>query len=149
MTDREKVIKGIGICVVLHSNCNGCPYNEDKEFECINRLREDALALIKAQEPRVMTLGEVMALEEGTGDVWIEDAPMPYTSHWIEAVTLVNKTDWQKTDEVTFSNEITYHPTSYRLNTAQGWRCWTGRPTEEQVNMKAWVEVIGGNEDDA
>lgn len=96
-----------------------------------------------------MTLEEVMALEEGTGDVWIEDAPMPYTSYWIEAVTLVNKTDWQKTDEVTFSNEITYHPTSYRLNTAQGWRCWTGRPTEEQVKMKAWVEVIGGNEDDA
>lgn len=128
MADTEKAIR------ILEGNYKNFVLRHNGELITVNEL----LALLKAQEPRVMTLEEVMALEEGTGDVWIEDAPMPYTSHWIEAVTLVNKTDWQKTDEVTFSNEITYHPTSYRLNTAQGWRCWTSRPTDEQREAAKW-----------
>lgn len=153
MTERDRVLDAFRNCIT-EPKCKNCPWTECETIGhgTIEIPRDLALAVMRelvVQEPRVLTLGEVMALEEGTGDVWIEDAPMPYTSHWIEAVTLVGKTDWQETDEVTFSNEITYHPTSYRLNTAQGWRCWTGRPNEEQVNMKTWVEVIGGNEDDA
>lgn len=63
MTKREKVIKGIGICMALHSNCDECPYNESKDFECIAQLRTEALAILAEQEPRVMTLEEAPAVD--------------------------------------------------------------------------------------
>ena len=50
--DREKVIKGLECCLKesdhLYSNpCNGCPYDGQ---ECIDRMKADALALLKEQE---------------------------------------------------------------------------------------------------
>lgn len=58
MPDREKVIKGLECCIKesdsLYSNpCKGCPY-EGKE--CIDRLKADALALLKEQEAVEPTL---------------------------------------------------------------------------------------------
>ena len=65
MTDREKVIKGLECCVRTIDDCecaDNCPY----ETQCWEGtmyldLMRDALALLKAQEPRVMTLEEVVA----------------------------------------------------------------------------------------
>ena len=51
MTDREKVIKGLECCIKRNPDdktmCGECPY----EGACLNRLKADALALLKAQEP--------------------------------------------------------------------------------------------------
>lgn len=51
MTDREKVIKGLECCIKRDpddkTRCGECPY----EGACLNRLKSDALALLKAQEP--------------------------------------------------------------------------------------------------
>lgn len=52
MPDREKVIKGLECCLKesdhLYSNpCNGCPYEGQ---ECIDRMKADALVLLKEQE---------------------------------------------------------------------------------------------------
>lgn len=52
MPEREKVIKALECCLKesdhLYSNpCNSCPY-EGKE--CIDRMKTDALALLKEQE---------------------------------------------------------------------------------------------------
>lgn len=51
MIDREKVINGLECCVLRNpddkSRCNECPY----EGACLNQLKHDALALLKAQEP--------------------------------------------------------------------------------------------------
>ena len=48
---REKVIKGLECCIIRHpddkARCDECPY----ESACCNRLKIDALALLKAQEP--------------------------------------------------------------------------------------------------
>ena len=49
MIDRAKVIKGLECCLKesdhLYSNpCNGCPYEGQ---ECIDRMKADALALLK------------------------------------------------------------------------------------------------------
>ena len=46
--DREKIIKGIDICL-QHFQCGeDCPYYE---IGCMEQLREDVLAMLKAQEP--------------------------------------------------------------------------------------------------
>ena len=51
MTDREKVIKGLECCKIPFTKCydGGCPYFENDG--CKARLKGDALALLKAQEP--------------------------------------------------------------------------------------------------
>lgn len=52
MPDIEKVIKGLECCLKesdhLYSNpCNGCPYEGQ---ECIDRMKADALNLLKEQK---------------------------------------------------------------------------------------------------
>lgn len=53
MTNREKVIKGLNLCLSGESSCNDCPY----DVECAEAisvgpspLRRDALELLKEQE---------------------------------------------------------------------------------------------------
>lgn len=51
MPDREKVIKGLECCILRdpddHARCSQCSYGGN----CVNRLKMDALELLKAQEP--------------------------------------------------------------------------------------------------
>jgi hypothetical protein len=66
--DREKVIKGLECCtkkVCIYKDIEKeCPYLElcgdygDAFEDCTTALAKDALALLKAQEPRVMTWEE-------------------------------------------------------------------------------------------
>ena len=55
MVDREKVIRGLECCT--KDECECCPYENvcfgDDEVELFDTLARDALALLKAQEPRV------------------------------------------------------------------------------------------------
>ena len=48
--DREKVIKGLECCGYSHfmDKCQDCPYDGK---DCFKKLKEDAIALLKAQEP--------------------------------------------------------------------------------------------------
>lgn len=50
MADREKVIRGLECCILRdpddHARCNKCPYDGN----CVNRLKMDALALLKEQQ---------------------------------------------------------------------------------------------------
>ena len=53
MTDREKVIKGLEHCIVGVEEgpfCDGCPYSEDDSINCLNRLKSNALELLKEKE---------------------------------------------------------------------------------------------------
>ena len=51
MPDREKVIRGLECCILRdpddHARCSQCSYGGN----CVNRLKMDALELLKAQEP--------------------------------------------------------------------------------------------------
>lgn len=127
MTEREQVIAEL---MYLKRDCLEGYATDDT----LNK----AIALLKAQEPRVMTLDEVVALREWKGDVWIEETAMPGIPPRIIAATLVEKTDWQGRDVLWFSNEQCYYLTDYNLNTADGWRCWTSRPTDEHIQAVKW-----------
>ena len=56
MIDREKVIKGLECCTNQNVNCKAeCPYYGAKpcpEMDCFDVVKKDALALLKAQEPK-------------------------------------------------------------------------------------------------
>lgn len=53
---REKVIKGLKCCILYDPDdkqrCSECPY----EGNCVNRLKQDALSLLKAQEEEIKQL---------------------------------------------------------------------------------------------
>lgn len=56
MADREKVIKGIDICLQRFHCGEGCPYYNDAKIGCMEQLREDALDLLKEREAVEPTL---------------------------------------------------------------------------------------------
>lgn len=51
MAELEKVIRGLECCILRdpddHARCSQCSYGGN----CVNRLKMDALSLLKAQEP--------------------------------------------------------------------------------------------------
>ena len=62
MPDREKVIKGLECCTRGDVCFSDCPYFKEvpmADGRCITAVQADALALLKEQEARVLTLDEV------------------------------------------------------------------------------------------
>lgn len=130
MIDREKVINGLECCIERdpddHTRCGECPYESTM---CGNRLKIEALALLKAQQPRVMTLEEVNALDWDY--CYLEEERLPgkvYRSilgkHVLTCVTWPSIT----------AAKITHGCDGY----GKTWRCWTSRPTDAQREAEPW-----------
>ena len=125
MNDREKVIKGLECCIIRYSDdyarCDECPY----ESACGKRLKQDALALLKAQEPRVMTVDEVRT--------WVSTPRIDREPIWVEiengvSAWIVSDEYWDMPIDANLSSDL-YGKT---------WRCWTARPTDEQREAVKW-----------
>lgn len=104
--------------------------------------RDYLLKTVSLQEPRVLTLDEIVNLIgvprwaeykvaiPGTNDVMVQ-------AGWVMVIDeqLINR----EYDEhfVTFADEFgthKYHVGAYK----KGWRCWSSRPTEEQSEAAPW-----------
>ena len=86
-----------------------------------------AIALLKAQEPRVMTLEEVTDCKE---PMFLENTPF---SDWCLFCTSVDGDSWfsvgWRNGSVTKYKDIYYNKT---------WRCWTSRPDEKRRAETPW-----------
>ena len=128
MPDVEKVIKGIEQCLI--GACKPCPYyNNDVSCGCKDKLMEDSIALLKAQEPRVMTLEEVT--EDCPDVVWFDDrhvvrvfAASPKNENYHGWVKFIWRDGCERHD----------HIDGY----GKEWRCWTSRPTDAQREATPW-----------
>lgn len=142
MTGRENVVKGIECCLGdtrtdLPNLCTICPYAHGSYATqtCGKKLREDALALLQAQEPRVMTLEEVQALH-ANDVVWLEDKGKPNIIPgivrnrclWPHSATMV--TNFMCGDGC----KVTADDDDY----GKRWRCWTSRPDEQRMAETPW-----------
>ena len=128
MPDVEKVIKGLECCLGSDS-CAKCNFFEYK-MDCSWHLKYEALELLKAQEPRVMTLEDVKASKGN--DIYLELSSCPDDTPYITAATL---------DGVGKCGVSFYHTVCNFCNygrRAYGWRCWTSRPTDEQRKKEPW-----------
>lgn len=119
MTDKEKlekVIKGLECCTIP-GNCGTCQWypSEDAEEGCIRTLMKATLKLLKVQEPRVMTLDEYRAIAEKPAE---ERVPV-----WLE---------WRGGSGRWTIPERAYQ--GYGVN----WRCWTGKPGEDEREAVKW-----------
>ena len=132
MTDRETVMKGLEICVNcrLPKDCDGCPYEGERTYAvpCGHVLMADALALLKEQEPRVMTREEVLTLPEGAV-VWFEERSDDSRDY---IGPLVSDGNGFFGD---FGRGVDMHAVELKRK-----RCWTSRPTEEQMRETKWEE---------
>lgn len=119
MTDLDEVIKALECCIDETKCGSECPYWDDNG-NCRSNMEADALALLKAQEPRVMTLEE---LRKYSGPVWVEwrDKRYEYDNGW-EVATF---------NENYAADGETYNGKEYRY--------WTAKPTDEQREATPWL----------
>ena len=130
----EKVIKGLECCTkklcIYKDTEKECPYSElcgdyEGAFEdCTTALSKDAIALLKAQEPHIVTIADYENNpnmdKDGNLAVWRESRHL---------------------------NGIAYHNDGWVIlnrNRVEGWfnsemiRFWTSRPTDAQREAVKW-----------
>ena len=120
MPDMEKVIKGLEVCIDREPgkyDCYKCPYETDGN-DCEINLSKDALALLKAQEQRLLTKEDFEnADEDGYIPAWCEEKN--------------GKQYWEcVTDTVLAYQHFGMECGHYRY--------WTSRPTDEQRKAVKW-----------
>ena len=129
---REKVMAGLECLThvdfaVYKSECEkrDCPY---KDTDCEIAVMKDAYNLLKAQEPRVMTLEEIRMQEVYWAERENVSRPWPIAMHHIRNAGLLGGLVYQDYMGDDF-NAKGYGKT---------WRCWTSRPTDEQMEAVKW-----------
>lgn len=136
MPDREKVIRGLECCAAMSGDeCRKCPYgHECRDTDLpygMPHLAADALALLREQEARVLTLDQVC----GGDECWIE-----------------YKLGGYGYADVYFSSEPDGTALVYRCSPVRDrkpetvwfhdygklWRGWSYRPSLEQMRETPW-----------
>lgn len=126
---REKIIKGLEICHVPN-DCDECPYNERYEgCGCISTLMSDVLSLLKAQEPRVM----------GVGDLYGEDMGF-YERKGAELLwpVLIARGGPDNDGTVSIIRKDAFEIKADCGLINQTWRMWTTYPTAAQREAVKW-----------
>jgi hypothetical protein len=130
MDKREKVIYSIERCIChVPDACRDCAYDAGHPYnECVEMLLRDALELLKAQEPKLLTIEEIT----GDGECWFEgingacgyaDCYMCTVSKEVEVNRISMKPEYVSWDDF-----------------KKKWRCWTSRPTDEQREATQWAK---------
>ncbi len=135
---REKVIKGLECCCVKPvPECEACPYADEVDGTCftMDKMLSDALALLKAQEPRVMTWQEIVDAAPQMPFIWLESKE----NHDRVFQSILFKT-WLWDSTVTIITVMTqgWLFEGYHADYGKTWRCWTSRPTDEQRKAAKW-----------
>jgi hypothetical protein len=132
VTEREKVIMGLECCSNAVLKCGeNCPYWDIENCESI--MQDDALALLKAQEPRVMTLEEVKQHNNQDGCVWFEQP-----TYNADAAFVLKEDFMIQVISPYILGEPINHGYWTNGNYGKTWRCWTSRPTDEQREKVKW-----------
>lgn len=133
MDKLDKVISALGNCTDSRK-CRDCPWDEC-EFFCKQitipaGLGLDALELLRAKQPRVLTLEEAKQ--------WNEQ-----NNHEKEPVYIENIHEPDFT--YAYVGDFRTSVASYKLSNGhefdgygETWRCWTARPTEKQMEETPW-----------
>lgn len=127
MINREKVIKGLEKLRIVSE----CDHRKVDGYATAD-LCNDTLELLKAQEPRVMTLEEVKS--SVGNDMYLEISTRKDEMSYITAATLDGA--GQK-GVVFYCDHFDFVAYNRRL---YGWRCWTSRPTYEQMEATPWAD---------
>jgi len=139
MADREKVIKWFEMCDIYTGDLcskNNCPYFFDG---CRDKLKKNILALLKEQEPKVLTREEVeerMNTNDDSDSIfYVEVRTLTRTSFGVFQLNFDSK------DYYVAMLLGSGFPTWYRKESyGHKWRCWSARPTIKQRLAVKWNE---------
>ena len=127
---KEKVIESLDFCINHRCGWN-CHYAGIDE--CEMELKKDALAMLKAQEPRVMTLDEVKQHNNQNGCVWFEQP-----TYNADAAFAIQDEECTEIISPYILGEPINHGYWSNSNYNVTWRCWVSRPTDEQREVTPW-----------
>lgn len=126
MNDREKAIR------ILEGNYKNFVLRHNGELLTVNEL----IALLKAQQPRLMTLEEI--LDRG------DDEP-PFLEYNLSTISVLKPAIFQpdNSDEggdgyMRVVSACCASGFYNRKEYGKVWRCWTSRPTDEQMEATPW-----------
>ena len=141
---REKVIRGMECMVQISGKgCKECKYTKECDGSIATmyagtvQMTIDALSLLKAQEPRVMTLEELDAIyQTKERHIWPFNTP-PWL--WMTVNPDVRQTRgfWICWRDIMYSLEND-SPFYVRENYGKVWKIWTAEPTDEQIKAVPW-----------
>ena len=137
MIDREKVIKGLEYCqsACVPDDCECCPLgdcsNAPYTFRITPEVHDAILSLLKAQEPRVMTL-EVMPEWDGAFLVESRRKGDMVWASWYAEYELYGETVTRMVDI-----DGAVDDRAKRMYGSE-WRAWTSRPTDAQREAVKW-----------
>jgi len=133
---KETIMDALNRCepYAIPDCCAGCPYNDcwDTKEECITKLHSDAHTLLKAQEPRVMTLEEVEHLTYGSP--YIIETNLPKEEPRL-MYGLFSHLGLQGNFSFAFTDGRGY---LFDVDYGKRWRCWTSRPDEKVRADTPW-----------
>ena len=145
MADKGKVIRGLELCAYDPDpgqelkeirSCPECPYYR---AGCSPQLIRDALALLREQEPRVLTLGDVRRDHDRV--LWIEcdDSKTQSIGQYRGQVCWHDRHigKWERFTIIGFAKDYLHRETEKYGKT---WRCWSARPSPEQMRETKWEE---------
>jgi len=133
MTDTDKLNRAIGsLELCLKGLSDLCPYkNSDAPGGCRDELMYDAMTLLCAQVPRVLTLAEVLESEVlYAEDIDKKDViPVLFNARWGDQIVLIKP--------------HLYGGRSHKFSVlicdyGKRWRCWSKKPTDKQRLEVEW-----------
>lgn len=129
MIDRESVIRQ------LTQHIARADYIETDWMDCVSvPMLRGALELLKAQEPRVLTLEELRSLDGTDHFVWLEDnGEYELYDCYAEVTTYQNNVELN-----TFGREVEFEPDNEEYG--KTWRCWSVKPSNEKREAVPWQD---------
>ena len=143
MQTREQVIEGLnGIHAVDWGMGNDACYLNSIGIKQLQTLLNDATALLRSQEPRVMTLDEAQSIRDCGTLVWLETSGGYEGTRYkaIPAIVSDNTHGILPEDAMHFYNTAGRAWNSYNRDIC-GWRLWTAEPTDEQREATPWERL--------
>ena len=146
--DIDKLQRAIKICAKFPKRyCNGCEYSDG--FICFHdELMEDidkAVAMLKAQEPHVLTWEEMVEAGKNHDAVYLEEHENAYQKRfWGIAIEGIEPPEHGYNYpggtqfNVVDADDDMWDGDLYGLDTTLGWRAWNRKPTEEQMKAVEW-----------
>lgn len=125
----EKECARRNACGECNRSCHICDLLQDDTE--LHEMYEEVIALVKAQEPRVMTFEEVMS--DDTEIAWTEAEFEDDEYAWFCPGIIIHRENAFESNAIGVSFE------GDRDNYGKEIRCWTSKPTKEQREAVPWA----------
>lgn len=129
MSDREKVIARLEEAMLLSETANEC------KVTLGYGIVEDALTLLKAQEPRLMTWQEIVDTAPQMPFIWLESKE---NNDRVFQSILFKTWLWDSTATIITVMTQGWLFEGYHVDYGRTWRCWTSRPSDEVRRVTPW-----------